>query len=169
MITEECRNCEMWLEKDIIYAVGVCKNKTLSSLIFVYGVDYAADESIYKKISDTIKNGIEQIGNVELAETVELGRVNKVDPLGITSLRVRGMWCIKNPLKVFSNHYLPDNKKIFNFMSIINLNKWNTFANHNDLIELSKIDQRVKIQDIKIIDPNNTAKKKEAKLITFSF
>ena len=39
---------------------------------------------------------------LEAGETDELGRINKVDPLGITSLRVRGMWQIKNPSKVFS-------------------------------------------------------------------
>ena len=33
------------------------------------------------------------------AETKELGRVNQVDPLGITNLRIRGMWQIETQEK----------------------------------------------------------------------
>ena len=44
--------------------------------------------------------------DIEFGETNELGRVNKVDPLGITDLRIRGMWAIKHPGRVFD--YLPE-------------------------------------------------------------
>ena len=33
------------------------------------------------------------------------GKIKKVDPLGITDLRVRGMWSIFHPVRVFD--YLP--------------------------------------------------------------
>ena len=56
MITEACRNCEKWEEKDIIYVVGSCKNNKLNSLIFVYGEDYAAENKIYEKIKSKIRN-----------------------------------------------------------------------------------------------------------------
>ena len=42
------------------------------------------------------------MGEVEFEETEELGRINMIDSLGITKLRVRGMWISQNPWKVFS-------------------------------------------------------------------
>ena len=55
-----------------------------------------------------------ELQDVEFSETNELGRVNKVDPLGITYLRIRGMWGIENPIKVF-NYVAPaeQNSEIF--------------------------------------------------------
>ncbi len=49
LINKHCRTCEDWEEKDIIYTIGhIPKNsKTLSSLWFIYGSIYAADENIY--------------------------------------------------------------------------------------------------------------------------
>src|SRR5699024_11579610 len=61
-------------------------------LWFVYGDCYCADKSYYERIADTIKDGVSSIPDVDFGETKELGRVNKVDPLGITYLRIRGMW-----------------------------------------------------------------------------
>jgi hypothetical protein len=102
MITMDCRNCEIdWKEKDIIYAVGVVKDNNINRLCFVYGEDYAANHETYERIRTTIKNGIDSISDVEFGETKELGRVNKVDPLGITYLRIRGMWGIEIPFSVF--------------------------------------------------------------------
>jgi len=101
LITSHCRNCEDWQEKDIIYAIGVAQGKKLKLLWLIYGDCYAADREIYERITDTIAMGINRIPEVEFSETRELGRVNKVDPLNITYLRIRGMWGIQNPLSVF--------------------------------------------------------------------
>lgn len=101
LITSHCRNCEDQQEKDIIYAIGVAEDKKLKLLWLIYGDCYAADRETYEKITDKIAVGINQIPGVEFSKTRELGRVNKVDPLNITYLRIRGMWGIQNPLLVF--------------------------------------------------------------------
>ncbi|MDO6992494.1 NgoPII family restriction endonuclease [Brachyspira innocens] len=171
MITEACRNCENgWKEKDIIYAVGtVDKNNKLLQLSFVYGEDYAASSSIYERIKNTIKNGIIDIENIEFAETNELGKVKRIDPLGITSLRIRGMWHIQNPIKTFSYVYRRNEKAKFNLMAIINENKFNSFDKKDikELIKISENNNNLSINDINIKDPNNPAKLKKAKIITF--
>jgi hypothetical protein len=100
MITSACKTCEKWAEKDIIYAVGDIDNHNLKILSLVYGDCYAANKEIYEKIKDKISAGIKEM-DLEFSETKELGRVNRVDPLGITNLRIRGMWTIQNPLKVY--------------------------------------------------------------------
>ena len=93
MISAACRDCEKWTERDMIYAVGVLNGDNLCSMAMVYGEDYCADKETYERIRGAIKTGVGQIQGIEFAETNELGRVNRVDPLGITYLRVRGM-CI---------------------------------------------------------------------------
>ena len=100
MITSACKSCEEWSEKDIIYAVGHIDNHQLKILSLVYGDCYAASKEIYERIKDKISDGLKEM-DLEFSETKELGRVNRVDPLGITNLRIRGMWTIQNPLKVY--------------------------------------------------------------------
>jgi hypothetical protein len=170
MITAGCRTCEDWTEKDLIFAVGVCKNNVLSQLSFVYGVDYAAGAETYERIKNTISNGVNSIPDVEFTETNELGRVNRVDPLGITYLRVRGMWGICNPVKTFNYIYSPNDGAHFNFMAIINADKFNAFPK-TDVAELQKLAntiEKLKLEKVRIKDPNNPARLNEAVLVQFS-
>lgn len=169
MISAACKSCEKWSVKDMIYAVGIVPNGSgvLSSLAMVYGDDYCADKTVYEKIKTTIKNGVQSIPNVEFAETNELGRVNRVDPLGITYIRVRGMWGIENPFTVFDYLFKRDLSKKFNFMCIINEDKWNTLDNAPELLALLGKISGLAITDGQIKSPNNPAQLKNVKLITF--
>lgn len=175
MITEACRKCEKWTEKDILYAVGVVpkengkEGKHLKTLSFVYGVDYAASADTYEKIKNVISDGVNTIPDVEFAHTNELGRVNRVDPLGITYLRIRGMWGIENPIKTFNYVYPQQANRDFEFMAIINTDKYDSFdeEDRNRIEELSCSNKKLKITEIKIKTPDNPAQLKSAKLITF--
>ncbi|WP_026893371.1 NgoPII family restriction endonuclease [Lacrimispora aerotolerans] len=168
MITDACRNCETWIEKDIIYTVGIVKNNLLSGLCMVYGEDYAASEGIYTRIKDVISKGVNSIEGVEFSVTNELGRVNKVDPLGITYLRVRGMWGIENPMKVFNYIYRRDESKQLNFMALINQDKYNTLQYTDELERLAREVENLNMLDVEIKEPDNPAKLRPAKLVTFS-
>jgi len=168
MISSACKAAENWTEKDIIYAVGVVKNNNLKHLCMVYGLDYCASEECYSRIKTTIKNGVESIPGIEFAESRELGHINKVDPLGITYMRVRGMWGIENPWNVFSYVYERNPQSKFNFMCIINNAKWITFDNTGELIALSNGNSDLSISDIKVKNPDNPAQLVDAKLIAFS-
>lgn len=167
MITDACRSCEKWEEKDIIYTIGTCEKNKLTSLIFVYGEDYAAENKIYENVKNKIKLGIETINDLEFSETNEIGRVNRVDPLGITYFRIRGMWGIENPVKVFDYIYKRDDSKQFNFMALINEDKYFSFSNTKELEDLEKENKNLEIKDVRIKNPNNPAQLKKAKLITF--
>jgi NgoPII restriction endonuclease len=108
-ITVSCRNAEEWQEKDLIYVIGCVKNKIIQRIWFVYGDCYAAHSDTYTRVSDSIRNGIAELADIEFTETDELAKIKKVDPLGITDLRVRGMWHIANPNKVFNYINMPEN------------------------------------------------------------
>lgn len=167
MITAACRNCENWIEKDIIYAIGVVKNLNLKKLFFIYGNDIAASPQIYERIKKVISSGVKKIPEIEFAETKELGRVNRVDPLGITYLRIRGMWGLENPTKVFSYVYTPSQNAKFEFTAIINTQKYNTFSlkDRNKLENLSN--KGLSINNIKIKTPDNPSILRDAKLINY--
>jgi len=167
LISGACREAEEWTEKDIIYTVGVVSNSKLKHLCMVYGRDYCASDECYNRIRQRIKDGVEAIHSVEFSQTRELGRVNRVDPLGITYLRIRGMWHIDNPWHVFNYVYTRNFQAGFNFMCIINLEKWQTLNNREELFKLQKNYSTLKIVDIKIKNPDNPAKLNDAKLICY--
>ena len=166
MITKECKNCENWTEKDLIYCVGHTTDKALKSLWMVYGNIYAAKHETYQRIKKTISSEINTISDVEFAETKELGRVNRVDPLGITNLRIRGMWQIQNPRKVFDYLRKPT-KNDFELICIIPTGKYNTLEK-DSISKIESLDlENFSISDVKVKDPNNPAKLTDCKLIVF--
>ncbi|TDM02390.1 NgoPII family restriction endonuclease [Macrococcus carouselicus] len=176
-ISKACRECEVdvdtgenWNEKDVIYAIGTIdsNSRNLVNLIFIYGDEYAADIEIYENIKQKIKDGIAKIEGIEFSPTKELGKVKKVDPLGITDLRMRPMWSIANPLKAFKEIFIINKEKSFNFTAIINKRKWNSFGNKEKLLKLIKTHDNVSLTEAKIQDSNNPAKLKEIIVITIN-
>ncbi len=158
MITSNCRNCEKWDVKDIIYIVGNTMDTHLKELWFVYGDCYAADKEIYERIKNTIIKGLHSIPDIEFSVTNELGKIKKVDPLGITDLRIRGMWSIFHPKKVFD--YIPKQSKNtnFKFYCIMRTEKFEKFSLEDKNNLLALIDNNnFFIHDIQIRTPNNPA------------
>jgi len=171
MITTTCRDCEKWDVKDIIYIIGNTDDNNLKTLWFVYGDCYAADKEIYERIKKTISKGLNLIPNIELTETNELGKIKKTDPLGITDLRIRGMWSIFHPQKVFD--YIPkqNNKADFKFYCIMKKEKFNSFneSDKNELIEIALKNNNFYINDLKIKNPNNPADLIDIKFMEFYY
>lgn len=171
-ITNECRICEgtAWEQKDIIYAVGIAPKEInkLKAIWFVYGDCYAAKKEVYQRVADKISNWISEIPDVELVETNELAKVKKVDPLGITDLRVRGMWHIDNPIKVFHDITCIDEKHNFTLNALILEEKYNSFP-EKDRAKLESLqNENFRVQDISIKSPNNPAHLLRAKLICYA-
>jgi hypothetical protein len=164
MITSECRDCEEWTVKDLIYCVGHTSDTNIKSLWMVYGSSYAAKHETYQRIKTTISDGIKTIPDVVFADTKELGRVNQVDPLGITNLRIRGMWQIENPRKVFNYLHEPTDKD-FELVCIIPVEKYNSFPNESKSKLEGITEKGFSIEEKQIKNPNNPAKLMDCKLI----
>lgn len=165
-INKACRVCEAWEEKDLIYSIGYVKEKKLLSLWMVYGDCYAAEETTYTKVENRIKDTLSQIDDLEVnQDTNELSGIKNVDPLGITYLRIRGMWIIENPSKVYNYLYQTDPDAPFQLIALMRTEKYLSFPNDDRRsIETHKL---LVIKDVKIEDPNNPAKLLDAKLITY--
>lgn len=169
MISQDCRNAEdgEWV-KDLLYVIGHVKNKQLKSIFMVYGDDYAASKDVYLGVKQNIKEGILNTPGLEFVETEELGRINMIDSLCITRLRVRGMWILQNPWKVFEYVTSLDTGKEFEFCAIINKVKYESFPEHKVLEKLVGKKEGLAINDIEIKDPNNSKELIAAKMIRFS-
>jgi len=170
-ITHSCQSCEEtpWKQKDVLYTVGISPKGTqkLKIIWFVYGNCYAANQETYKRMSDKITNGINEISDIELSQTKELAKVKKIDPLGITDLRVRGMWHIENPLKVFKDIAPVDEKSQFTLHALMLEEKYNSFEK-KDREALEKIqNENFVIKNVSIKSPNNPAKLLKARLISY--
>lgn len=170
LISRACREAENnWTEKDILYIIGNVANQKIKSLSFVYGTEYCADKNVYEKLLSGIKNNIYLTPDIPFEiSTKELAHVNSVDPLKITYFRCRGMWGIKNPLKVFDYIYEYEPKKSFSLMAIISCEKYNSFQNSIELEDLAKITDNLKIEDKRVKCPDNPSNFIEVKLIKYS-
>lgn len=167
MITTACRNCEDWREKDLVYVIGVSNDNKLKALWLVYGNCYSASKEVYERVRDKISNGVNELQDVEFSETNELGRVNKVDPLGITYLRIRGMWGIENPIKVF-DYVVPTEQNPELFVNAILLkDKYLSFPEKDRKNLESLIGDNFVIKDVEIKSPNNPTRLLAAKLLNF--
>jgi len=169
-ITADCKKCDggNWKEKDLFYVIGNAKGGEISYLFFVHGVCYAADHKVYEKIHEPIKKEVDSVLDslgLEKGETVELGKVRRVDPLGITELRIRGMWSIENPLNVYGGLCELGKNKFYLF-ALLSKDKYFSYPKE-DIKELES-HKEISVKDVKIKSPNNPAILMEAKLIAFT-
>jgi hypothetical protein len=165
MITTACKECENWDVKDMLYTIGYMQQSNLKSLWLVYGDCFCADKEIYERIKNTISSGITSINDVEFTQTKELGKVKKVDPLGITDLRIRGMWHIDNPNKTFNYIYSYDDTKNFQLICLLKNEKYDSLP-LEDKEAITNLDN-VSIQEVNIKNPNNPVQLIDAKLLVF--
>lgn len=165
MITSACKNCEEWFEKDMLYTFGTFINKTqLKTLLFVYGNCFAAEDIVYRTVRERITDSIESLPDSEV--TKELGRINKVDPLGITKLRIRGMWLLENPFKIFSNIFnYGRHEQEFTLISLMLKEKFDSFSKESK--DMISNDKDIIIKDVEIEDPNNPIKLLDAIMIRY--
>ena len=169
MITQACRDCESWVKRDIIYTIGsINKERKIILLWFVYGNCYAATKKHYERVRNKIVDGVLTIPEVEFSQTKELGRVNKVDPLGITHLRIRGMWAIEHPSKVFSYLNIQNQpNKSFRLFALMRESKYQSFPLEDRKRLEAASENNLSIEDVQIKMPDNPAKLVSAKLIIY--
>lgn len=165
-ILRSCRECDggNWSKKDIIYVVGSVSESKIKTLWFVYGDCYAADREVYEKTLSSISKNVNGINHLEFtSKTNEIAGIKKVDPLGITYLRIRGMWGIYAPHKVFGSLTDFDRSANFSASALMLDEKYKAFPKKDrDEIESNP---QLKIKSVKIKSPNNPANYLGAKLI----
>ncbi len=165
-ICKKCKDCEIWHEKDMLYVVGQIDGHELHDIFFIYGNLYCDSPDVYENVENLIKESLNSLNDVEIANTKELGRINKVDHLEISDLRIRGMWLIKSPFHHFQ--YLTENITDYTFrlIALIPEDKYNNFENVTEF-ESFCIEKGISISDENIEDPQNPAELIDSKLIIY--
>ena len=167
MISAGCRAAENWSRKDMFYAIGHVPSSKIKCLTIIHGPCYAASRETYEKPRKLVVEGLKGgMHGIDLAQTRELGRINGVDPLRITDLRVRGMWMIRNPLVIFKEFfsYNPARPSMeFSLFAIVGAAKYASFSRASRKKVESK--EALEVKDIRVTDPNNISKSIDAKLI----
>jgi hypothetical protein len=76
---------------------------------------------LFDRLKATVKELGGEPGN-------EIGRLNKVDPLKATSLRVRGMWLLDHPAKVFNDFFVKPQEQVFVLNALVSASKWDEYS-----------------------------------------
>jgi len=167
-INKNCRECEDWDVKDHLYVLGVIQEKILKRIWFIYGDCFAANRDIYRNIYNTLSDRIESIPNFEFSNTKELARINNVDPLRITNLRVRGMWEFQNPTYIFDYIFPRIPKDHLQVIAIMRKNKYLSFP----IQDRNKVEELLANNFIKstkeIRNPNNPAQNLDSVVFHYS-
>jgi len=167
-ILQSCHDCDggNWSKKDVIYSVGSVSELKIKTLWFVYGDCYAADREVYERTLKSVSKKVHEINHLEFtSETNEIAGVRKVDPLGITYLRVRGMWGINTPHKVFGSLTEFNRESIFSAFVLILDDKYKSMPKKDrDEVESNP---SIKIKSVEIKSPNNPAEFLSAKILSF--
>lgn len=163
MITSECRASMGSSPLDLFYIVGSAPGGVARSIYFVQGRCYAASPGVYQSISgrlsDAVRGAIEGSG-LEYSSTKELGRVNRADPLGRASLRVRGMWQIMDPSRAFQAVAPPLEGREFYAYAIMERGK---------AISFGRLPEGVSARAARLPDPNNPARPIDAAIMEVSW
>lgn len=168
LLNKECKNCEPgWIKKNMVYTVlnFEPKKKELKSVWFVFGNCFAAEREQYQRVKNAIREAILKLEELHLKETNELGKVFNIDEQCITNLRIRGMWNMSHPEKIFKDNIVYNNnenpKTIFKLIILEDdfkqIDKF-TLEKLNKAIE----DKVVKKSNIHIPNPNNKKDKLSA-------
>ncbi|WP_452223590.1 NgoPII family restriction endonuclease [Lacinutrix chionoecetis] len=157
-IAASARICEdkEWIEREMLYCFGYIPSKKnlLKSIWFVYGRIFCDLQEVYEVTANKIESNLEELQD-EDTETNELGRINNVDNLKITYLRIRGMWVIKHPQKVFSKLVEKWGNNDFEVKALIPKTIFDEFPQSSkDKLNASELIT----EDIKLPDPTNRAK-----------
>jgi hypothetical protein len=170
-IIKNCRGIDggQWNSRDIFYVTGWIEKSKIKYLYFVQGKCYASKEMVYNKKIEELRKNIENYLSPEGLQpnsTIGLGKLSNMDPLGITTLEIKVIWKIQNPIKVFSEAYGYDKKQDFTLIALMLKEKFDAHPKKD--IDAIISDQKIKLKDVKIKNPNKPENKIDAKLITIS-
>jgi hypothetical protein len=159
-ILEDCRDCESWTERNLFYVCGGVPQGT-SRVAWIWICDarlMAAEAAVYERLREGIRQGIIGIPGVQFAETTELGKVKHVDPGASTSLRIRGMWSIAKPGKLFADLPGVCHSRNANLHALIRRERWLSYpAASRNRLERMRGSGGTTIGEVTVPNPNGGA------------
>ncbi len=168
-VHKDCKKAEEWQVKDMLYCIGtVPATKPLRAMWMVYGDCFVANKDVYEGISSNVSEAIASTG-LDSEETTEIARFNEVDPLRVTSLRVRGMWIIKHPNVVFAEDAEITGATGFDIRALMRATKYESLPleDRHKIENSIKADGNLSKKELEIENPDNPAELIKAILISY--
>jgi hypothetical protein len=172
-IASAARTVENWEERQIIYAIGTVPDSSniVKSIQLVYGDCFAANHEFYDRAESKIREQLDERdaeNSVKKYEGNELGRMNAVDPLKASYLRVRGIWEMKNPLRIFKEEGITDYSlsEGFTLLAMMKKAEFDKLSKE-DTEALTQLKKYAEVKNVKIINPDNTAQRLDAVLVKY--
>jgi hypothetical protein len=174
-LLNECVTCENWTSRTFYYVIGhIKKNSQLvNSLWVVDGRFMAANHETYETVFDALQKLVSDFvasKKLQRIESVELGRLRNIDTLDKTVLRVRSMWELESPAKMFSDIegvIINRNKSVLH--ALILKERWDKYPEKSKqaLIDLKDTHGFTLIDVESIPSPNHPDETLSGKLIRF--
>ena len=163
-ITQDCRDAEAWTEKPFLFVVGRVNpsTKSIVALWIVDGRCLADNESVYGSLMAEAQASMLTLGG---DTTKEIGRFNSVDSLQRTALRVRPMFALEHPAKIFENIFEAQGDHGFILNVLIPTDSFYEFSD-DQRHDLSNPSRGLQVREVPIPDPTDKAKRMNATLIS---
>jgi len=158
-IQDGCRTCEDWSEKDFLYFIGKANEEFVEALWLIDGTCIADNANTYDMIFDKLAVTVTDLGG---EPGNEIGRLNNVDPLRATSLRIRAMWLLEHPARVFQSVLLPPEHGAFVLNVLVSADKWDSYSNEEVAAVTALSGSGLNVQRIEIPDSGSLGQQQEA-------
>lgn len=166
-ISAACKNSETipW-KKDNLYALGTTVDGKIKEIMFCYGDCFIANSHHYEKPVSSISETLTKLQDdgMKIVKTNELGKIRDVDPLSYSVLRIRGMWHLKSPRKIFENEIDSEDGDNLRVIAIMKKEKYDGFP-ENDKSVL--FENSFKIKYFTSPNPNNITEQIDLVVISF--
>ena len=167
-IKTKCKKAEMtpWV-KDYLYALGGIQHNNVKEIIFCYGDCFVANDEVFQKPLNVISDSLKKLEGkgIEFQDTNEIGKVKKIDSLGYSELRIRGMWGLSSPGKIFKNQIEKNGNEELLIVGIMKKEKFEKFP-EEDRKNLKNNSFNVK--HFQASDPNDSEKQIDLVLVKYS-
>jgi hypothetical protein len=163
-ITQECREAELWTEKPFLLIVGRVNPvlRSITSLWIVDGRCLSDDESVYETLMAKARTAMLNLGG---STTREIGKFDDMDSLNRTILRVRPMFTLNHPAKIFEDIFCRQDGKQF-ILNILMLKSSYLEFSEFDRNEIESKEKGLLIQELVIKDPTDSLSTINAILIS---
>ena len=135
------------------------------ALWIVDGRCLADDETIYSSLMAEARASMLTLGG---DATREIGKFNSVDSLQRTALRVRPMFALDHPAKIFESIFQSQDTKQFILNVLIPAGSYQQFS-ESQRLKLSELDKDLLVRELEIQDPTSSARLMKATLISGSW
>ena len=169
-LAQECLECESWVRRDLFLICGGVK-KASTKIDWLWIADarlMATSQEYYHTLHEKVRQGICAIGELSTSITKELGRINQVDPLNVSHLRIRAMWSIQSPGRLFAKvpGVCHGEKSVLH--AILPTDKWDSMPRESQSrVEQLRSTPGFSMSDVLIENPNSPAERIPSRLIRY--